>query len=59
MLSATFSTAPRSASPLAPSGVPTAMKQSSDRRTASVRSVWNERRFCATLRRISSSNPGS
>ena len=38
-LSATFSTAPRSASPFAPSGVPTAMKQSSDRRTASVRSV--------------------
>jgi hypothetical protein len=46
-------------SPLAPSGVPTAMKQIRDRRTASARSVWNVRRCCATLRLISSSRPGS
>ena len=46
-------------SPLAPSGVPTAMKQISDRRTASARSVVNDRRRSATLRLISSSSPGS
>ena len=56
---ATAITADRSASPFAPSGVPTAMKQISDRRTASARSVVKVSRRCATLRLISSSSPGS
>ena len=45
----TAMTADRSASPFAPSGVPTAMKQISDRRTASARSVWKVSRRCGDV----------
>ena len=56
---ATSMTALRSAAPSALSGVPTAMKQTGLFFTASARSVEKASRASLTLRRISSSSPGS
>jgi hypothetical protein len=52
-------TAERSAAPLCPDGVPTAMKQTRVFFTASARSVVNVSRPSVVLRRMSSSSPGS
>ena len=56
---ATDSTAERSVCPLSLAGVPTVMKTTTERRTASARSVVNASRPSATLRATISSRPGS
>ncbi len=59
MVSATASTCCRSALPSSPSGVPTAMKITSDSCTAFAMSVVNVSRPLSTFRATSGSSPGS